>query len=89
MRGLWRSGVKIFWSSQARKDLRAIRSYIARDSSFYADRMVTRIIERTDILALHPSRAIRFMKLWIWMCGRLMQHLIASFIVCCLMRWRS
>jgi toxin ParE1/3/4 len=46
--------VKVFWSSQARKDLRAIRAYIAKDSVFYADRMVARIIERTDVLALHP-----------------------------------
>ena len=46
--------MNVFWSSQARKDLRAIRSYIAKDSAFYADRMVARIIERTDVLALHP-----------------------------------
>jgi len=46
--------VNIFWSSQARKDLRAIRAFIAKDSAFYADRMAARIIERTDILALHP-----------------------------------
>jgi toxin ParE1/3/4 len=46
--------VNVFWSSQARKDLRAIRAYIAKDSAFYADRMAARIIERTDVLALHP-----------------------------------
>jgi toxin ParE1/3/4 len=46
--------VNIFWSNQARKDLRAIRAYIAKDSAFYADRMAARIIERTDILSLHP-----------------------------------
>ncbi len=46
--------MNIFWSSQARKDLRAIRAFIAKDSAFYADRMAARIIERTDILALHP-----------------------------------
>jgi len=45
--------VNVFWSSQARKDLRAIRAYIAKDSAFYADRMAARIIERTDVLALH------------------------------------
>ena len=47
--------MNVFWSSQARKDLRAIRVYIAKDSAFYADRMVARIIERTDVLALHPQ----------------------------------
>lgn len=47
--------MNVFWSSQARKDLRAIRSYIAKDSAFYADRMAARIIERTDVLALHPQ----------------------------------
>lgn len=46
--------MNVFWSSQARKDLRSIRAFIAKDSSFYADRVVTRIIERTDVLALHP-----------------------------------
>jgi addiction module RelE/StbE family toxin len=47
--------VKIFWSSQARRDLRAVRAYIAKDSAFYAERMVTRIIERTEILSRHPN----------------------------------
>lgn len=47
--------MNVFWSSQGRKDLRSIRAFIAKDSSFYADRMVARIIERTDILAHHPQ----------------------------------
>lgn len=46
--------MNVFWSSQARKDLRNIRAFISKDSSFYADRMVARIIERTDVLAIHP-----------------------------------
>ena len=50
--------MKIFWSSQARKDLRAIRAYIAKDSAFYAERMVTRIVERTEILSRHPNSSI-------------------------------
>lgn len=47
--------MNIFWSSQARKDLRAIRAYIAKDSAFYAERMMTRIIERTDVLSHQPN----------------------------------
>lgn len=47
--------MNVFWSSQARKDLRSIRAYIAKDSAFYAERMVTRIIGRTDILSRHPN----------------------------------
>ena len=49
---VWRD---YFLVSQARKDLRSIRSFIAKDSAFYADRMVARIIERTDVLALHAQ----------------------------------
>lgn len=47
--------MNVFWSSQARRDLRSSRAFIAKDSSFYADRMVTRIIERTDLLVHHPQ----------------------------------
>ena len=51
--------MNILWSAEARKSLRAIRRFIAQDSEFYADQMVTRIIERVEKSALSPSRGHR------------------------------
>jgi toxin ParE1/3/4 len=48
--------VKIVWSAEARQELRAIRKFIARDSEFYATRMVARIVERVETTASHPTR---------------------------------
>jgi len=48
--------VKIVWSAEARQELRAIKKFIARDSEFYATRMVARIIERVEATAEHPTR---------------------------------
>jgi plasmid stabilization system protein ParE len=48
--------VKIVWSAEARQELRAIRRFIARDSEFYAARMVARIVERVEKTASHPTR---------------------------------
>jgi addiction module RelE/StbE family toxin len=48
--------VKIVWSAEARQELRAIKKFIARDSEFYATRMVARIIERVEVTAEHPTR---------------------------------
>ena len=48
--------MKIEWSSEARRSLRAIRKFIAQDSDFYAARMVQRIIERIEHAAASPSR---------------------------------
>jgi toxin ParE1/3/4 len=47
--------VNIVWSGQARADLRAIRDFIARDSEFYASRMVARLIERVERAAQSPT----------------------------------
>lgn len=47
--------MRIIWSVRARKDLRAIRTYIARDSKFYASRMIGRIISRAESAALSPT----------------------------------
>ena len=45
----------IVWSASARSDLKALRRFIARDSVFQADRMIARIIERVEKIALHPG----------------------------------
>ena len=48
--------MKIEWSREALKSLRAIRKFIAQDSEFYAARMVQRIVERVEYAAQSPSR---------------------------------
>lgn len=46
----------LVWSSEARSELRAIRRFIARDSEFYADRMVARIVECAESILAAPRR---------------------------------
>jgi plasmid stabilization system protein ParE len=48
--------VTIVWSTEARRSLRAIRRFIGQDSEFYAARMVLRIIERVERLAIEPMQ---------------------------------
>ena len=48
--------MKIIWSAEARKDLRAINRFIARDSEYYAARMVASIVERVEKVAVHPTQ---------------------------------
>lgn len=46
----------IRWSNEARNELRAIRRFIARDSEFYADRIIGRIVERIESVRTAPRR---------------------------------
>jgi len=48
--------VKIVWSAEARKELRAIKRFIARDSEYYAARVAAGIVERVGKMAEHPSQ---------------------------------
>ncbi len=48
--------MKIVWSAESRRALRAIRKFIAQDSPFYAARMALRIIERVERAALSPAQ---------------------------------
>lgn len=48
--------MNIVWSSEARRALRAIRKFIAEDSEFYAARMVARIVQRVERVALAPAQ---------------------------------
>jgi toxin ParE1/3/4 len=48
--------VNIVWSTEARKALRAIHTFIAQDSKFYAQRMVSHIVERVEKAALSPTQ---------------------------------
>ena len=51
--------MNLIWSTEARKDLRAIRSFIARDSEFYAAQMIRRIVEQAERIASTPKRGHR------------------------------
>ncbi len=46
--------VKVKWTPQALRDVESISEYISRDSVFYAERYVRRIIERTRVLRKFP-----------------------------------
>ncbi|HEY0371897.1 MAG TPA: type II toxin-antitoxin system RelE/ParE family toxin [Thermoanaerobaculia bacterium] len=47
--------MKVEWTATARRHLRAIHDYIARDSQFYARRVVGRIVDRSDQIAQFPE----------------------------------
>lgn len=46
----------IIWSAQARRDLHAIRDFIARDSEHYARLQIERLISRVERAAGMPSK---------------------------------
>lgn len=48
--------MKITWSAQARRDLRAIREFIARDSEHYARLQIERLIDCVEDAADMPSK---------------------------------
>lgn len=48
--------MNITWSAQARRDLHAIREFIARDSEHYARLQIERLISRVERAAKMPSR---------------------------------
>ncbi len=47
--------MKIEWTEPARLDLKSIRDYIRRDSEYYANRLVERIIEAVESLEKFPE----------------------------------
>ncbi len=51
--------MKIEWSTQARRDLKAIHDFIGRDSEHYAKLQVERLISRVESASLMPSRGHR------------------------------
>lgn len=48
--------VTIIWTDFALEDLDLIHQYISKDSKFYADRYIDKIIKRVDILENHPKK---------------------------------
>ena len=51
--------VLVRWSARARRDVRAIRDYIAQASPVYGRHMATRLFDRADLLAEHPAAGRR------------------------------
>ncbi|NQX02886.1 type II toxin-antitoxin system RelE/ParE family toxin [bacterium] len=46
----------VTWSAQARRDLHAIREFIAHDSEHYAQLQIERLISRVEDTSRMPSR---------------------------------
>jgi addiction module RelE/StbE family toxin len=46
----------VIWSKPAKQDLKQIFEYIARDSRFYAKKVVNNIVEKSISLDLSPRR---------------------------------
>jgi plasmid stabilization system protein ParE len=46
--------MNVYWTEAALADLRAVHAYIARHSPRYADAMVRRILDRSELLSEHP-----------------------------------
>ncbi len=51
-------GYKIVWTFQARKDLKNIREYIQKDSHYYAEKLISHLYERADVLQDYPEIGI-------------------------------
>ena len=47
--------VNVIWTDIAVEDLRLIHEYISKDSKFYADRFIEKLIERVDQLENFPK----------------------------------
>lgn len=45
----------IQWSAQSKRDLKAIKDFISRDSEFYAQQQLTRIIQRVEYISAMPT----------------------------------
>ncbi len=47
--------MEIEWSHRANTDIRDIKAYIAKDSPYYAQRFIERVITSVDKLVDHPK----------------------------------
>jgi addiction module RelE/StbE family toxin len=46
---------KIIWTEEALEDLHSIHEFISRDSPFYADKFIDKLISKADILIKFPK----------------------------------
>jgi plasmid stabilization system protein ParE len=54
------AGVEVRWTLRARRDVRAIREYIAAQGSpVYGQHVARRLFDRADLLAAHPAAGRR------------------------------
>ena len=51
--------VLVRWTARARRDVRAIRDYIAGSSPVYGRRVARRLFDRADLRAEHPAAGRR------------------------------
>jgi len=70
--------MNISWSAQARRDLLAIRDFIARDSEHYDSLQLERLILRVELTADMPSKGHPVHELSSPACGKFMKAAIAS-----------
>ncbi len=47
--------MKVEWSVEAQTDLEELRDYIARDSPYYAEQFIDRLLESVATLIQHPK----------------------------------
>ena len=47
--------VEIIWTPFALEDLQSIYDYIAKDSPYYANRFIDKLVDRVDMLIDHPE----------------------------------
>lgn len=47
--------MKVVWSAESLNDLDAIYAYIAKDSPIYARRIIERLLNRGDQVAMYPK----------------------------------
>ncbi|GHU79998.1 plasmid stabilization protein [Clostridia bacterium] len=47
--------IDVKWTEPALSDLRAIRDYIAKDSVYYAEKVVDEALDKTDDLGMWPD----------------------------------
>jgi len=47
--------VKVIWTDLAIEDLKSIHEYISRDSKFYSNRFIEKVIARVDQLESFPN----------------------------------
>jgi toxin ParE1/3/4 len=46
---------EIIWTPFALEDLQSVYDYIAKDSPYYANRFIDKLVDRVDILIDHPE----------------------------------
>jgi plasmid stabilization system protein ParE len=51
---------EIVWTEFALDDLQSIYNFIAKDSKFYADRFIDKLIARVDIYQISQKQGVKY-----------------------------